>query len=65
MKKLQRSIHQKDPSMNKYKLEFEQKKKDLTSLSNQLKEEFHRDNDPRSRSRSGGRNDGSLQFRSG
>lgn len=53
MKKLQWAIHSKDPNMQKYKLDFESKKKELDKLSKDLKEEYNKD--PWSRSGSWGR----------
>ena len=48
MKKLQRSIHNKDPSSSQIKLEFEAKKKELEAISKDIKDEYNKD--PRSRS---------------
>ena len=52
MKKLQRSIHNKDPNASQIKLEFEAWKKELEALSKDIKDEYNKD----PRSWSGSRN---------
>jgi len=43
MKKLQWSIHNKDPSSSQIKLEFEAKKKELEAISKDIKDEYNKD----------------------